>query len=53
MSERNSIEEIEFRIRQLPRWKLVVGVVLLIPPISILGMVFFTYELYKIGKRED
>lgn len=50
MSERNVIEEIELRIQYIPRWKLILGIILLIPPISILGMILLTYELYKAGK---
>lgn len=51
MSERNIIEEIELRIEYIPRWRLYLGIILLIPPISILGMVLLTYELYKAGER--
>lgn len=55
MSQRNIVEEIEARFEYIPRWKIILGVILLIPPISILGMGFFTYELYQAGKklRED
>lgn len=55
MSQRNIIEEVEARMQYIPRWKLILGVILLIPPISILGMAFLTYELYKAGEplRED
>ncbi|WP_058994393.1 hypothetical protein [Haloarcula sp. CBA1127] len=55
MDQRNLIEEVEARLEYIPRWKKILGVALLIPPISILGMAFFTYELYQAGKelRED
>ena len=51
MSQRNIIEEIEARFEYIPRWKIILGVILLIPQISILEMGFFAYELYKTGKR--
>jgi hypothetical protein len=51
MSERNLIEEIEARLEYIPRWKLILGVLLLIPPVTILGMGFLVYELYQGGKR--
>lgn len=51
MAERNIIEEIEARVEYIPRWKIILGVILLIPPISILGIGFFTYELYQAGKK--
>ena len=51
MTERNTIEEVELRIKQIPRWRLILGVILLIPPISIIGMAFLTYEIYKSGER--
>lgn len=51
MSQRNVIEEVEARLEYIPRWRLILGAVLLIPRISILGMVFLGYELYKAGKR--
>ena len=51
MSDRNLIEEVEARFAYVPRWKKILGVILLIPPISILGMALFTYELYQAGKK--
>lgn len=51
MSERNFIEEIEARFTYIPRWKIILGVILLIPPISILGIAFFAYELHKAGTK--
>lgn len=51
MSQRNVIEEVEARIEYIPRWRLILGVILLIPPVSVLGMAFLGYELYKAGKR--
>ncbi len=49
MSQRNLIEEVEARLVYIPRWKKILGIVLLIPPISILGMAFLTYELHQAG----
>ncbi|GAA3880666.1 hypothetical protein [Haloarcula argentinensis] len=51
MSKRNLIEEIEARIEYIPKRKIILGLILLIPPISILGMGLFTYELYQAGKK--
>ncbi len=51
MSERNIIEEIEARLEYIPRWKIILGVILLIPPVTILGMGFLIYQLYQGGKR--
>lgn len=51
MSERNVIEEIEARIEYIPRWKIILGVILLIPPLTVLGIGLFIYELYQAGKR--
>jgi hypothetical protein len=51
MSNRNIIEEVEARLEYMPRWKKILGIILLIPPISILGMAFFAYELYQAGKK--
>lgn len=50
MSQRNTIEEVEARLQYIPRWKLILGLLLLIPPISIVGMAFLTYELHKAGE---
>lgn len=50
MSERNLIEEVEARLRYVPRWRLILGVVLLIPPFSVLGMAILTYELLRAGE---
>ncbi len=51
MSQRNAIEEIEARLEYVPRWKIILGAILLIPPVSILGMGLFAYELYQAGKK--
>ncbi|MFW6003072.1 MAG: hypothetical protein ACOCPT_01465 [Halanaeroarchaeum sp.] len=51
MSERNVIEEIEARIEYIPRWKIILGVLLLLPPVTIFGMGFLIYELHQAGKR--
>lgn len=51
MNERNFIEEIEARLEYIPRWKIILGVVLLIPPVSVLGMGFLIYQLYQGGKK--
>lgn len=51
MGQRNVIEEIEARLDYIPRWRMILGVILLIPPITILGMGFFTYELHRAGKK--
>lgn len=51
MNQRNAIEELEARLTYVPRWRLVLGVVLLVPPISVLGMALLTYELYRAGER--
>ena len=51
MSQRNVIEEVEARMEYVPRRRLILGLILLIPPISMLGMGFWGYELYKAGKR--
>lgn len=47
----NVIEEVEARFEYSPRWKVVLGVIPLIPPISVLGMGFFAYESYNAGER--
>jgi hypothetical protein len=51
MSERNIIKEIEARLEYIARWKIILAVILLIPPVSILGIGLFTYLLYQGGKR--
>lgn len=51
MSDRNVIEELEARAEHIDRWKLVLGLVLLIPPFSIIGIVVLAYLLYKAGDR--
>ncbi|WP_435064961.1 hypothetical protein [Halobaculum sp. EA56] len=51
MSDRNVIEEVEARIAYVPRWRLVLGVVLLVPPATVLGMALLGYELYRAGER--
>lgn len=47
---RNVIEKVEARLALLPRWKPGLGA-LLIPPISIVGMVYLAYELHEAGKK--
>lgn len=51
MSERNIIKEIEARLEYIPRWKIILAVILLIPPVTVLGMGLFIYFLYQGGKR--
>ncbi|QIO21815.1 hypothetical protein [Haloarcula sp. JP-L23] len=48
---RNVIEKVEARLALLPRWKPGLGAALLIPPISIVGMVYLAYELHEAGKK--
>ncbi|AHG01058.1 hypothetical protein HALLA_14760 [Halostagnicola larsenii XH-48] len=50
MSDRNAIEELEARLGFVPRRRLVLGVVLLIPPFTILGVALLGYELLRAGK---
>ncbi|WP_129116861.1 hypothetical protein [Halegenticoccus tardaugens] len=51
MSDRNVIEEVEARLEYVPRWRLILGVLLLLPPFTLLGLILLTYELFKAGKR--
>lgn len=51
MSPRNIVEEVGARVEYIPRWRLILGVIFQIPPVSVLGMAFLGYELYKAGKR--
>ena len=51
MSDRTLIEEVEARIEYVPRWRLILGVVLLIPPASVLGRALLGYDLYRAGEK--
>lgn len=51
MSDGNLIEEIEIRMEHVARWKLILGVILLIPPFSILGVLLLAYFLYRAGLK--
>jgi hypothetical protein len=50
MTQRNLLEEVEARLRYVPRWRLILGVVLLIPPFSIVGMAILAYEFLRAGE---
>jgi ABC-type Na+ efflux pump permease subunit len=50
MSQRNLLEEVEARLRYVPRWRLILGIVLLIPPFSIVGMAILAYEFLRAGE---
>lgn len=50
MSDRNAIEELEARLSFVPRRRLILGIILLIPPLTILGVALLGYELMQAGK---
>ena len=48
-----TIDEIEARAIVISRWKWIVGLLLLIPPLTLLGLVFLLYQFHEAGKRVD
>ena len=48
-----TIDEIEARAIVISRWKWVVGLLLLIPPLTLLGLVFLLYQFHEAGERVD
>ena len=48
-----TIDEIEARAIVISRWKWVVGLLLLIPPVTLLGLVFLLYQFHEAGERVD
>ena len=48
-----TIDEIETRAIVISRWKWVVGLLLLIPPLTLLGLVFLLYQFHEAGERVD
>ncbi|MDJ1431639.1 hypothetical protein [Halostagnicola sp. A-GB9-2] len=50
MSDRNVIEELEARLEFVPRERLILGIVLLIPPLTVLGVALLGYEIMRAGE---
>ena len=48
-----TIDEIETRAVVISRWKLLVGLLVLIPPLTPLGVVFLLYQFHEAGERVD
>jgi hypothetical protein len=48
-----AIHEIEARAVVISRWKLLVGLLLLIPPLTLLGVVFLLYQFHEAGEGVD